>query len=70
LDSEKSAEAIVVVGNEPMNEAEVSQDNEGPNVKQLQILNGAFAAADRSNRNKKGEQEVGYFERKKTNANH
>jgi len=29
---EKSAEAIVVVSNEPMNEAEVSQDNEGLNV--------------------------------------
>ena len=28
----ESAEAIVVVSNEPMNEAEVSQDNEGLNV--------------------------------------
>jgi hypothetical protein len=29
---EKSAEAIVVVSNEPMSEAEDSQDNEGLNV--------------------------------------
>ena len=33
----KSAEVIVIGSNEPMNEAEVSQSNEGLNVKQLQI---------------------------------
>ena len=31
--AEKSAEAKVVAGNEPMNEAEVSQGNEGQNVR-------------------------------------
>ena len=31
--AEKLAEAIVVAGNEPMNEAEDSQDNEGLNVR-------------------------------------
>jgi len=40
--SKKSAEAIVVGRNEPMNEAEVSQADEGLNVKQLQISNGVF----------------------------
>ena len=30
---EKSAEVIVVASNEPMNESEVSQGNEGLNVK-------------------------------------
>jgi hypothetical protein len=30
---EKSAEAIVIEGNEPMNKADVSQFNEGLNVK-------------------------------------
>jgi len=38
---EKSAEAIVVIGNEPRIETvEDSPDNEGLNVKQLQISNG------------------------------
>ena len=36
------SEAIVVGRNEPMNEAEVSQADEGLNVKQLQISNGVF----------------------------
>ena len=34
---EKSAEVIVVVGNEPLNESEVSQDNEGLNDALLEI---------------------------------
>ena len=33
----ESAEVIVVVGNEPMNESEVSQDNEGLNDALLKI---------------------------------
>jgi len=37
---EKSAEAIVVGRNEPMNKAEDSQVSEGLNVKQLQIPSG------------------------------
>jgi len=40
--TKKSAEAIVVGRNEPMNELEDSQANEGLNVKQLQIPNGVF----------------------------
>ena len=35
--SEKSAEAIVVVGNEPMNKPEVSQGSEGLNDALLKI---------------------------------
>jgi hypothetical protein len=38
---EKSAEAIVVVSNEPMSEAEDSQDNEGLNIKMFQIKQGS-----------------------------
>ncbi len=34
----KSAEVIVVVGNEPLERTEVSQNSEGPNVKLLQML--------------------------------
>ncbi len=38
----KSAEVIVVVGNEPMNKAEVSQNSEGPNIKLFQMLHGVL----------------------------
>ena len=38
---EKSAEAIVVGSNESVNKPEVSQANEGLNVKPLQIPNGS-----------------------------
>jgi hypothetical protein len=41
---EKSAEAIVVIGNEPRALGEDSPDNEGLNVKQLQMPNGVFTS--------------------------
>lgn len=44
LIGEKSAEVIVVVSNEPMNEAEVSHDNEGMNIKMFQIQQGGSAS--------------------------
>jgi len=40
--AKKSAEAIVIGSNEPMNKAEDSQADEGQNVKQLQIPNGVL----------------------------
>jgi hypothetical protein len=38
----KSADAIVVDRNEPMNKAEVSQVSEGLNVKSFQMQQGSF----------------------------
>jgi len=41
---EKSAEVIVVVGNEPLERTEVSQNSEGLNIKLFQMLRGVFTA--------------------------
>jgi len=40
----ESAEVIVVASNEPMSEAEVSQGNEGLNIKMFQIKQGCCAS--------------------------
>ena len=40
----KSAEVIVVVGNEPLERTEVSQNSEGLNIKLFQMLHGVYTA--------------------------
>jgi len=40
----KSAEVIVVVGNEPLEKTEVSQSSEGLNIKLFQMLHGVYTA--------------------------
>lgn len=59
--AKKSAEVIVVISNEPMNESEVSQDHEGLNVKQLQIPSGV-SNSRRKAQQEKVEQRIDYFE--------
>ena len=59
--AKKSAEAIVIDRNEPMNEAEVSQADEGLNVKQLQIPNGVSNSRRQAQQERESRTRVGLF---------